>query len=302
MINQFLNNVNEGKNNLWRYLITLFISLPIGLSTLIAMAVSSIVIIFLGSFFYPPLNFFLETASQFYVSIILLYLLVKFLHKRNFMSLFNASKEYINQKRFSFVNRIRWGKILKGMLIWAVLLIIIQIFISIFLNKSYVINVSFNDFIIIILLFLLTVPIQVTFEELVFRGYLNQALSLKIKNPIIIILISSLCFGFMHFSLGDMGILVNAVVFTFLCGLIWSVTTLVDNGIEFGVGAHITNNFFALAFTSSTGSMAAYDFFKIFGPVSSIWIETLIQVICVLVFALIMFFYKKEAILKALKI
>lgn len=78
---------------------------------------------------------------------------------------------------------------------------------NLMLSISYILNpgvLYFNpdlsNFALILILFFLLIPIQVLFEKLFFRGYLNQGLALKIKSPVIVILISFLIFLLGHMS------------------------------------------------------------------------------------------------------
>lgn len=320
MNNKFLNNVNEGKNNWWRYIITIVLSW--GISNLIG---GFILVFLIAAYFIFSGNldinammdyiisydsnivlFFIMVFISFSLSLLFLFISLKFIHKRNFMSLVNFSKKYddFSGKTINWIKRIRWGQMLRGALIWLVFLVIMLI-ITFVLNPSGIyINFNIENFYLIILLFILAIPIQVLFEELFFRGYLNQGLSLKIKKPIVVILISSLIFSLGHIFNGgtDLIFMISNVVLTFIMGMIFSVATLATNGIEWAVGAHFANNLFALLITSSEGSAGSFETIIQSTVQMDPLIDFFFSIAAFLVFVTILFFYKKEKILMALDI
>lgn len=303
MVNKFLENVNLGKNKLWMYIITIILSF----------FVSNIVASFLlpfGQFLFGNLSgsninqvyFFFFMSLNAIFSVLFLYISVKYIHKRDFMSLINVSENFNKAKQIpiNWFGRIRWNFILKGFLIWIIFLFAME-FVYYIVNPAGIsINLAFENILLLIALFIVSIPIQITFEELFFRGYLNQGLSLKIKNPLIVILISSFIFGCGHLTNGGnvpMFIIMNFLI-TFIMGFIWSTATLIGNGIEFAIGGHFANNFFAFFISSSSASFGGFKTlititgFTPFG-------NFIINFGTLLVFALILFLYKKEDILKA---
>ncbi|MDR2967817.1 MAG: CPBP family intramembrane metalloprotease [Methanobacteriaceae archaeon] len=152
-----------------------------------------------------------------------------------------------------------------------------------------------------ILLFIIAIPIQVIFEELFFRGYLIQGLSLKIKSPILIILISSIIFSLGHiFNGGDNLIfMIQNVSITVIIGIIFCGFTLVDNGIELATGAHLANNFFTFVITSSKGNLGNFNNIIQTVNIDPV-LDTIFMIISLLVLSFILFLYKKEDVLKAL--
>jgi membrane protease YdiL (CAAX protease family) len=103
----------------------------------------------------------------------------------------------------------------------------------------------------------LAFPVQASFEEILFRGYLMQGISLIFKKPIIPLLFTSILFGLVHFFNGsnpDQSL--SIVVSTFLIGLMLGIIALADNGLETAMGVHIVNNLFvALIFNSADSGL-----------------------------------------------
>ncbi len=305
MVNQFLNNVNLGKNKLWMYIVTLILSF----------FVSGIVASFflpIGQFLFGNLGgsssanqvyfFFLMSLNAIF-SIVFLFLAVKHIHKRDFMSLVNFSEKYdaATGKVIAWFNRVRWHRVLKGTLVWLTFLFIMEFVFYIINPVGFSFNFSLDNFLLLVVLFVVSIPIQVTFEELLFRGYINQGLSLKIKNPLIIVIISSFVFGCGHLTNGgDVGIFViQNFLTTFVTGFIWSMATLIDNGIELAVGAHFANNFFAFFISSSSASFGGFKTLLTIGGFTPLG-SFVISFAVLLAFAIVLFIYKKDDIMKML--
>jgi len=320
MINRFLNNVNEGKNSIWEYLLTIILSWVV--SSIIAgfflvfiittYFISTgnidinILLDYIDSYDSNIIVFFLMTFLTISFSVVFFFISLKFIHKRDFMSLVNFSEKYdeFSGKAITWIKRIRWGLMLKGALIWLIFLIVL-LSISFILNPEiFYLNLNIENLYLIILLFILAIPIQVLFEELFFRGYLNQGLSLKIKSPIIVILISSFIFSFLHVINGgtDLIFMISNVLITFIIGMIFSVATLATNGIEWATGAHLANNFFAFLISSSEGSIGSFETIIQSTVATDPLLDLIFAIIAFSIFAVILFFYKKEKILKGLGI
>ena len=100
------------------------------------------------------------------------------------------------------------------------------------------------DLLLITLIALIFVPIQAGLEEAFFRGYLLQGFSLLFKSRVLILIITSLLFAFLHlmnpepWSYGVGTYLISV----FLVGMFMGLITLIDGGIELAVGIHIANN------------------------------------------------------------
>jgi membrane protease YdiL (CAAX protease family) len=300
MANKFLDNVKEGKNDFWRYALTSLMSFGI------AEFVSVFYIIIFSIFQTSIWNFesdmvtnFIAIFISFSMSAIFLLLLLEVLHKRNIMSLVNSVEKYdVFGRVKSWVDRIQWNRFFKGFLIWSIFLIAIEIVAYLFYPEDFILNWDLGNFFSLFLLFLIAIPIQVTFEELFFRGYLNQGLSLKIKNPIIVITISSLLFGFAHLLNGDNAISMFLYVYSaFIVGIIWSIITLLDNGIEWSTGAHLANNFFAFVIIGGEGSIDNFGtlfLVKDSDLIAGIFFST----VTLVGFLIILILYKRDKILK----
>ena len=309
MINKFLNNVNEGKNGIGEYLITIILTW-LASNIIAGILLGFLVVIYftytgnfdinamadyIGNYDSNIIFFFQIIFLSFSFSLAFLFISLKFIHKRDFMSLVNFSKKYdeFSGNTISWVKRVRWTLMLKGALIWLVFLSTLLLIDFILNPEVFYLNLNLENLYLIILLFILAIPIQILFEELFFRGYLNQGLSLKIKKPIIIIVISSLIFGICHIINGgtDSIFMLSNVIFAFIIGMIWSVATLATNGIEWAVGAHLANNFFAFLISSSEGSLGNFETIIQTNVATDPLLGLIFSVIAFSIFSVILFFY-----------
>lgn len=109
-----------------------------------------------------------------------------------------------------------------------------------------------------IALALILIPLQAASEEILFRGYLTQALGRIMRSRVAIAAIVALVFGLLH--LNAFGPL--TVPYFFVVSLILSLVSLRDDRLELAVGGHWAINFFAFA-AANTGvimpGLAGFD-------------------------------------------
>jgi membrane protease YdiL (CAAX protease family) len=309
MINDYLENVQYGKNSLWNYIVAILFTLIVGtiISSMLLIGAILIGIIPLNlfnsllsngssSFLNLDLGFVFTTSFiSFFSYLIALAMALKYVHKRDFMTLINTTKRNKNVNwLIDDIKRFRWDKFAKGIAIYGVWLIITFIVI-IMVFPNNIKGLDINLFLTMIIPGLIATFVQCGLEELIFRGYLNQALFLKIKQPLVVIIISSFLFGLIH--MGNVSNPIDMIVYvlaTFIAGMIFSIATLVTDGLEFSWGMHMINNTFSFLVLSETGvgliSMI---------PLSSS-LNNLINIITPLIIGIILFLWKKEEILKVL--
>lgn len=103
---------------------------------------------------------------------------------------------------------------------------------------------------------------QVTSEELVFRGYLMQEFATRFSSRWIWIVLPSLIFGSLHFDpgkFGSNGLLV--VMAATLFGVIASDLTIRTGNLGAAIGLHFMNNFMAMMLVSLDGTMNGLSLF-----------------------------------------
>ncbi len=112
-------------------------------------------------------------------------------------------------------------------------------------------NIAFERWLGLLPLGLFLMLVQVSAEEILFRGYLQQQLAAWINNRLFYMVVPSIIFGCAHFSgeLGtDVGIMI--VVATGLLGLFLADLTYRTGNLGAAIGVHFANNFGAMFYIS----------------------------------------------------
>ncbi|WP_369049460.1 lysostaphin resistance A-like protein [Tenacibaculum sp. UWU-22] len=243
----FIQQAYKGKNEWWRYLITILLVLVgwqfIGAIPLLFVAVThstdttaftkAAANNFMGLGINNNLYLFLM-LFMFAVGLLFLLLGVKYIHKRPVKTLV-TSRDKIDWKRFGFAFVI-WG-LLAG----------IAITISVFTEpENYIYNFKAVPFFILLVISFLLLPLQTSFEELLFRGYFMQGLGILSKNKWLPLLLTSVCFGLLHGANPEVQKLgYISMVFYIGTGFFYGITTLMDEGLELSMGLHAVNNIVA---------------------------------------------------------
>jgi len=250
---EFLNNAQKGKNTPMSYFMTIVI-------TIIGGSVAAMVFIILLLFLYfliPGIN----AQAQIYnigdnsllilvlvglvyaLYALLFYLCIRFIHKKNFQTLINTGKT------------IKWKKIGWGAVLWTIIIGFFTVISLILQGNSFTINFNYTSFIYLLLLSLLVFPLQASFEEIFFRGYLMQGLSLIFKRPVVPLILTTVIFGSIHYFNGtSISNSISIVISAMILGLMLGIIVLGENGLETAIGAHIANNMFVAVVLNSSDS------------------------------------------------
>jgi len=161
--------------------------------------------------------------------------------------------------------RIRWGYLFACLAIAAVVLNGVML-LSTTVGEPLSIRPQegFWPFLAVIVL---TSPIQAAAEEILFRGYLLQALGSLVSRPWFGVVVSSLVFALLHgvpgytgdlFPTQNLPLFVDRLGFALLAGLlVWRT-----GGLEAGIAAHVINNVFAYIYAGLTTSVATIKLLK----------------------------------------
>lgn len=255
----YFTNTLKGKNEWWRYLVLILISF-VGGAQIIGAIPFGIVAVFksmqlgINPTSENIMNLKLLEIDQnfglfmlmipFVVGLFTLLLLYKPFHKRSYKSVFSG------------YDKIRWGRFFSAAGIWAGFMAIYLI-IDYYLNPGdFQLNFNLSSFIPLVIVTLIMIPIQASYEEVLFRGYLAQGIGTLTKNKLLAIIIPALLFGLMHIinpEVEKYGFwLVMPQYITF--GLVFGLISVLDDGIELAMGAHTANNAFLSLFITSDAS------------------------------------------------
>lgn len=189
---------------------------------------------------------------------------------------------------------INWNRILKGAVLWFSILGILTV-ISFLINPtSYEVTFNPKTFGILLILSLIAFPIQASFEEVFFRGYLMQGFGLLSKKPVIPILVSSFLFGLGHIMNGTgMTLSIFPLIETVIIGIALGTITLGEDGIETAVGIHVMNNFYAVLIVSTPGGIFG-NLPSILMNSSSPYIDIFVTAAAAVIAVMVIFWNKKD--------
>lgn len=196
-----------------------------------------------------------------------LWVVLRLIHERGLRSLVGPSQETLRD----FFRVMIAGFLLVGMFL---ILPVAQ-------DMRPISHLSFAVWLRWLPLALLAVFIQVTCEELIFRGYLQSQLAARFSAPVIWILVPSLLFGALHYApniYGDNALLV--ALWAFLFGIFAADLTARAGNLGPAVALHFVNNVFGILIVGLQGQLDGLALMVTpFGPSETellrvaIWIE-----------------------------
>ena len=291
----FLDNASTGENNFLRYLFTIILTwgTPIIFEIIIIIFAMSYLLSqgsdmanLLVNITSNPLVIIVLVGVTSVISIIFLYIGVRFIHQRKFISLINTD------------SRFSWKRMLKGGGVWFILLTLGTVISLLVDPGSLKFSFNLNNFILLLVLSFLVFPIQASFEEIFFRGYLMQGFGLLSKKPVIPLILTSIIFSLLHYFNGSYTLLsLDIVLQVFVLGLTLGIITLGENRLETAMGVHISNNIFAILIVNSPDSLGQNipSLFTNNAPPDPFY-NMLGMIVYALVLLVIIFWGKKECI------
>jgi membrane protease YdiL (CAAX protease family) len=185
---------------------------------------------------------------SFAVGLLGVILSAKFLHKQSFVKL-TTTRTKIDWKRFWFIF-ILWGVFSIG-----------STYLSYYFSPDeYVFSLNLKPFLILLVLVIFLLPLQTSFEEYLFRGYLMQGFGVLFKNRWAPLLITSIGFGLLHGLNPEVEKLGPVMMIFYIgTGLILGIMTLMDEGLELALGFHAANNMFTALLVTSDWSALQTD-------------------------------------------
>jgi len=174
----------------------------------------------------------LMTHIMYLFALLGLWISVRFILKRKFRTLVTAEQ------------KINWKKIFLGFSVFSCLYLLSSGVDFIFNSSDYIWNdVSFSDYVFLVIVVLIFVPIQTTTEELIFRGLLLQWVGKMVKKPFWLALIIGAIFGSLHFSNPEMDQSVILVGLDYIvAGFALTYIAAKTGSLELSIGAHAANN------------------------------------------------------------
>ena len=176
-------------------------------------------------------RFLIEMLIPFAVGLGLLFFWVKLIHKQSITTL-TTSRQQIDWKRIGFAFLL-WGSVTTVMLV-------VDYQLS---PEDYEWNFNLNKFAVLLVIATLLIPLQTSFEEYLFRGYLMQGIGIAVKNKWVPLVITSVIFGMMHIANPEVEKIGYIIMVYYIgTGLFLGILTLMDEGLELALGFHAANN------------------------------------------------------------
>lgn len=214
--------------------------------------------------------------------LLFLLLAVRILHKQSIISL-TTSRMRIDWKRILFAF-VFWGILSSGM-------VLLDYYME---PDNYMWNFDLKPFLVLCIIAILMVPLQTSFEEYLFRGYLMQGIGVLARNRWIPLMITSVVFGLLHIANPEVDKLGPVIMVYYIgTGLFLGVMTLMDEGIELALGYHAANNLFtALLVTADWTAFQTHSIFKdTSDPASAGFMDVFLPVF--VLFPILLFIFSK---------
>ncbi len=249
----YIQTAYKGKNDLWMYIIMFFVIL---LGNFIGQIPITVKAFFAANgdmqkFIQSGENAFSDLGidSNLYLFLILLSFIFP-------LFLFILAIKGIHKKKLTWVitsrKKIDWNRFFFGVFIWGTIAVLILGSDILLSPEKYVWNFKPIPFFTLCVVAVLFLPLQTSFEELIFRGYYMQGLALWIKNKWAPLLIMSLVFGLLHMANPEVDKIGYSILILYVgTGLFFGIVTLMDDGIELVMGMHAINNIMVALFITT---------------------------------------------------
>lgn len=254
-------NVQKGKNEWWRYLVTIlgvcFVYLIIGrlpLLAVISFQMNQGHPVDIQKFAQTYNPEFLGISQNFGMFVILLPSILAFFVLLAFM--FTVHGLTLGDIA-SAAGRVRWKRLFTGAGVWLILLVVGEIIFVLINPGNYAFQFQPLQFFALLIIAIIIIPFQAWFEELFFRSYLMRGLGLLTRVRWIPLVLTAAGFGLLHFSnpevkaYGFWGAMPYYLGFGLLAGLL----VILDDGIELNFGVHAINNIYGTVLVTYQSSV-----------------------------------------------
>ena len=160
--------------------------------------------------------------------------------------------------------KIDWNRVFFSFGLWSLITIVTTVVSYYASPEDFVLNFKPKEFAVFVVLALLFIPLQTSFEEYLFRAHMLQGLGLATKTRWIPLVVTSFLFGIMHIANPEVEKLGLIIMFYYIgTGLFLGILTLMDEGLELALGFHAANNLVgALLITSDWSAFQTHSILK----------------------------------------
>ena len=160
--------------------------------------------------------------------------------------------------------KIDWSRFFFSFGVWGGITIVTTLISYFTTPEDFVMQFNPEKFAIFLVLALILIPMQTSFEEYLFRGHMLQGLGLATKTRWVPLLVTSFLFGIMHIANPEVDKMGMIIMFYYIgTGLFLGILTLMDEGLELALGFHAANNLVgALLVTSDWSAFQTHSILK----------------------------------------
>lgn len=176
-------------------------------------------------------RFLVESLLPFAIGLGLVLFWVKYVHNQSITSLTTAR------------TKIDWKRVFFSFSLWALITIVFLGIDYTMHPEHYIFNFKLVPFLALVLISILLIPLQTSFEEYFFRGYLMQGIGIATRNSFVPLVFTSVVFGILHIANPEVQKLGYEILVYYIgTGFFLGVITLMDDGLELAIGFHASNN------------------------------------------------------------
>lgn len=286
----FIEQVYKFKHDFWRYLIGVIAvvagliigQIPLTVVLLQEMGFDAVRMNEKDLMHVLDSNYFLFFMLLTYaVGLGFLFFIVKKLHEQPLRAL-TTSRKKIDWKRFWF-----------AFLLVSIFIVLTTVGDYLSNPTDYQWNFHLRPFLILLVISVIFIPLQTSFEEYFFRGYLMQGIGVMVKNRWVPLIITSVIFGGLHFFNPEVTKLGNMIMIYYIgTGFMLGIMALMDEGLELSLGFHAANNLLtALIVTADWTAFQTNSLLKDVSEPSAGW-DVLIPVL--VVYPIFLFIFSKK--------
>ncbi|WP_088323040.1 CPBP family intramembrane glutamic endopeptidase [Polaribacter tangerinus] len=217
----------------------------------------------------------------FFSGLFFLWIGVKYIHKRSFISMITSRK------------KIDWQRVVYSFSVWGILAVLLTIFSLLIAPENFIWNFNPTPFFTLVIISFLFLPFQTTFEEVLFRGYFMQGIGIVANNRWVPLLVTSVVFGLLHGANPEVAKLGQTIMVYYIgTGLFYGIVTLMDEGLELAIGLHAANNITAAFLVTTDWTVFQTDALYVDISEPSLGWETFVPVF--LLYPFMVFIFSKK--------
>jgi hypothetical protein len=139
--------------------------------------------------------------------------------------------------------KIDWKRVFFSFFLWGSITTLMILALYFTQPENFVWNFNPKKFFIFLVLAVVLVPMQTSFEEYLFRGHMMQGIGLATNSRLIPLIITSVLFGLMHIANPEVEKIGYIIMLYYIgTGFFLGIMTLMDEGLELALGFHAANN------------------------------------------------------------